>query len=344
MNKLRRAVAIAIAMATAALLATMFAAPAIAAEQEVSRTGSVLTSQLPLKDPNGDPTKTLLRPVFRLNGLPLRAGQPVGLSGTLQTKAQYLGSLQAQVLHCHESLDHNKDYYSTWTTTNHLSPENGAKPGTVVTTSGQWLFTPPSTGDYDCTLYGRGGRNPYPANHPTEYLTVVGGSLAIDLTPRSGGVEWRQPTVEQVGTPTPRYADAKWVLVKKWDAPVSVSTTKGGRTTRGVNNGLDKVRIRTETQLSAISIGKAGAAAADVTTYVTQLTPHGTKCQRYTKATRAVVPGKLHHHKVAHTLLVPYNPSCSNRFAVQVLVDYVRNQGMQVEGPSYTSAHIHPWE
>lgn len=357
-NRLRKAFA-ALVTATATMLpVTMMNAHALATEEGVQKTYSIITDQLPLKNDTLTEdcpafNSCLSRPVFQLNDLNLQANQPYGLSASMQTKAEYLGSLQGQVMYCDSDAPGVAGQYSAWTTTNHLGEENNADPNQVVTTSGQWLFTPTADGTYDCTLYGRGGRNPYPADHPLEHLNVVGGNLAIDMAPRPGGTEWRQPTVEKVGNglypfaPDLPYPDTKWVLIKKWDAPTSTGLVSKfpGRKKTLVNNGLPKVRIRTETELSAISIGQAGDATADITTYVTQLNPDGTKCgdNRITQTTRAAIPSKLHHLKVGQTLLATYDSSCSNRFAIQVLIDYVDNQGMQVEGSSYTSAHIHPW-
>lgn len=282
----------------------------------VVRSSAILTGELPLRVPAGE---AISRPVFRLTAQ-LQEGLSYGLSGTLQTTTPYLGSLQAQVLYCDS--EGSSGAYSAWSTTNHLGEENGAAPGTVAQTAGQWLFTVPTTGLYTCTLYGRAGRNPYPDGWPTQSLTVVGGSICIDLVPRTG-TEWRQPDIVKIGGEN---GESKWVLVKKWESLTSAD-----------------IRVRTETQLSSISIGQSTVATADISTYVTQLTAAGQKCSRSISTTRFAIPSKLHHLKIGQTILMNNNPACSNRWAIQVLVTYVSGQGMQVEGPSYTSAHIHNW-
>lgn len=282
---------------------------------------NVITSQLPLarwNDATGTYVQPATYPVFHVQGS-MTAGLSYRLTGSLQTTTGYLASLQAQVLTCR--FQGGNYTYSAWSTTNHLGTEHGAAPVTVATTSGEWIFTAPATADYTCTLHARAGRIPYPTDREMEHLSVTGGAITLNTTSIPFATEWRQPDIAKVGGTN---GVSKWVLVKRYTAPIAISH-----------------KVYTGTQLTSISTGQSTPAVADITTYVTQLTTAGQKCMRYTKTTRATVSGKLHHLKIAHTMTVPYTAGCSPAYAIQVLITYVQGHGMQVEGPSYTSAYIY---
>lgn len=260
------------------------------------------------------------RIVLELPPVTLAAGEPRYLYGQYGAHTGS-GMLQGAQLRCTSD---GSTYSSVNTTMDHPGDD------TVRVVAVRWLFTPPTTGEYRCSMNGF-ATTVDPAG---KYLTVVGDDrtyLTMSPQPAFGGEEWRIPAGHN---PQVDY-DRSATPVREDVAEVLDNTFTAGPDANGI-------AVRTGVEISRVSTGGSSPFVARTTLRVTQLDAAGSACAT-TGTTSKTTTFTVHHIKVHHSLDMPIRTTggCTRTFAIETVVQYlphpdhpqvIRHGGMVEDG------------
>lgn len=274
--------------------------------------------------------------ILRLPPVQLTAGHARYLYGYYAGTAQE-GLLQGGQIRCTGG---GATYESVNTTMDHP----GASGGTRVVAV-RWMFTPPTSGSYTCSMNAFASQRDF----PDRVLTVVPGAhtrLSIGATDAEGGVEWRQPLGEtprvDVDDPaTPAREDL--AEVGPWVQTGEVTTFQN-RERWFAPPGATRMTAWSGIEMSRVSNGGNSPFVAATTLSVTQLTASGTPCGATPGSDAKETTFDVHHIKIHHAVTVPVSRAtgCTDTFAIKTTVRYVPGSGVKrhagmVEDGVYTN-------
>jgi hypothetical protein len=242
------------------------------------------------------------RIVLELPAANLTAGQPRYLYGHYGAHTSW-GMLQGAQIRCTSG---GRTYSSVNTTMDHPGDR------TVRIVAVRWLFTPPTTGEYRCSMNGFATA----VDPAGKYLTVVGDDrtdLTMSQQPALGGAEWRIPA----GT-RPRVDYDRPGTTARED----IAEVLGSRFT--ARPDATGIAVRTGVEVSRVSTGGSSPFVARTTLRVTQLNAAGAACTT-AATTSKTTTFTVHHIKVHHDLNVPIRTTggCTRTFAIKTVVQYL---------------------
>lgn len=311
-----------IARAAVALAAFSMAVGGLVAVS--SAAGAVETSEVVTSRISADFVRKI---VLELPEAELSAGQPRYFFGQYGARSDW-GMLQGAQIRCTSDGD---TYTSVNTTMDHPGEENGNSSVRVVAV--RWLFTPPSTGTYTCSMNGFATTTNQPEG---KFLRVVAGDrtmLRMEDSPKPGGEEWLSdgtPRIDVDKPATTKREDVAEVMRNEWTASDNATT----------------IRVRAGVEASRVSTGGNSPFVARTQLIVTQLNANGGACAPRVTDTETTT-WDVHHKKVHHGLDVPVSTGagCTRDFAIRTLVQYLkhpnhpetRRHGGQVENGVYSN-------
>jgi hypothetical protein len=260
------------------------------------------------------------RIVLELPATTLNAGEPRYFYGHYGAQTRW-GMLQGAQIRCTSG---STTYSSVNTTMDHPGDQS------VRVVAVRWLFTPPATGVYRCSMNGFATQ----ISPAGKYLTVVGDDrtdLTMSQEPSLGGAEWRIPAGQNPRVDYDRPSTS---------AREDIARVLGGRFT--ARPGATGIAVRTGVEISRVSTGGSSPFVARTTLRVTQLNAAGAACAPAATASKTTT-FDVHHIKVHHDVnaAIRTTAGCTRTFAIETVVQYlphpdhpqvIRHGGMVEDG------------